>query len=151
MPSPSSFSARERQLRSRLHFLLTNAEDFIHGSLIEMARKCGSPQCRCASDEEAKHRSLYLGQTREGKRSMIYLPKNLEPQVRRATEHFQQALSLLEELNDEARLRLDKSKSKNKNNKKKKNTRKKAASKKAASKKTLSKKIAPKKKPPKPS
>jgi hypothetical protein len=114
MVSPSSFSSRERQLRSRLHLLLNNAEGFIHGSLIEMARRCGNPNCRCASDDDLKHRSLYLGQTRGGKKSMVYLPSDLVPQVRQAAEHFQQALALLEELNDEARLRLDKDKSEGK-------------------------------------
>lgn len=130
MPSRSSFSARERDLRSRLHLLLNNADGFIHGSLIEMARKCGNPRCRCASNDDLKHRSLYLGQTRHGKKSMVYLPKDLESQVRQAIEHFQQALALLEELNVEARLRLDKSKSK-------------------PSKKSTRKKTVPKKKPPK--
>ena len=66
---------------------------------------------------------------------MVYLPKELESQIRRATESFQQALSLLEELNTEARLRLDKSKSKPK--------------KKSAKKKSVSKKCSTKKKPPK--
>jgi hypothetical protein len=61
---------------------------------------------------------------------MVYLPKDLESQVRQAIEHFQQALALLEELNVEARLRLDKSKSK-------------------PSKKSTRKKTVPKKKPPK--
>jgi len=133
MPSPASFSPRERQLRSRLHLLLNKAEGFIHGSLIEMARKCGNARCRCASDDEFKHRSLYLGQTRNGKKSMVYLPKDLEPRVRQAIEHFQQALTLLEELNAEARLRLEKSKSK------------------PNKKKSAPKKATPKKKPPKPS
>ena len=118
MPCPSSLSARERDLRSRLHLLLNNADGFIHGSLIEMARRCGNPNCGCASSDDLKHRSQYLGQTRHGKKSMVYLPKDLEPQVRQAIEHFQQALALLEELNAEARLRLDKSKGKRKATKK---------------------------------
>ena len=118
MASRSSFSARERELRSRFHLLLNNAEGFIHGSLIEMARKCGNPRCRCASSDDFKHRSQYLGQTRDGKTSMIYLSKDLEPQVRQAIEHFQQALSLLEELNLEMRLRLEKSKRRGKPDKK---------------------------------
>lgn len=107
MPSRASFSPRERQLRSRLRLLLNNADGFIHGSLIEMARKCGHPSCRCASDDALKHRSLYLGQSRGGKKSMVYLPDELVPEVRQAVDSFQQALSLLEELNAEARTRLD--------------------------------------------
>ena len=128
MPSPSSFSRSERELRSRLHLLLNKAERFIHGSLIEMARRCGNPNCRCASDDDLKHRSLYLGQTRDGKKSMVYLPRNLEPQVRQSVENFQQALALLEELNDEARLRLDKEKGKDMSKRKRKgSTAKKSA------------------------
>jgi hypothetical protein len=127
-PSRSSFSPRERELRSRFHLLLNNAEGFIHGSLIEMARKCGNPNCRCASNDDLKHRSQYLGQTRNGKTSMLYLSKDLEPQVRQAVEHFQQALSLLEELNLEMRLRLEK-------HKLKRNGKKKTASKKTSKKK----------------
>jgi hypothetical protein len=132
MPNRSSFSARERDLRSRFHLLLNNADGFIHGSLIEMVRKCGNPRCRCASNDDLKHRSLYLGQTRLGKKSMVCLPKDLQSQARHAIEHFQQALALLEELNVEARLRLDKSKPKPS----KKSTRKKASAKKKPPKKS---------------
>ena len=149
MPNPTSFSSRERQLRSRLHFLITNAEGFIHGSIIEMARKCGSPSCRCASDDDHRHRSRYLGQTRDGKKSMIYLPADLEAPVRQGVEYFQQALGLLEELNIEARLRLEKKKLEAKGGRgvaKKITTRKRAPRK--ASKKTSARKKPAKKKPP---
>jgi uncharacterized membrane-anchored protein YhcB (DUF1043 family) len=151
MPSPASFSSRERQLRSRLHLLITNAQGFIHGSVIEMTRKCGSPSCRCASDDDFRHRSRYLGQTRDGKKSMVYLPADLEAPVRQEVEHFQQALDLLEELNIEARLRLDKKKLKGKSahGVAKKITAKKITAKKRVSKKASSKKKASKKKPPK--
>ncbi len=132
MPSRSSLSPRERQLRSQLHLLINKADSFIHGSLIEMARKCGNPNCRCASNDLHKHRSRYLGQSRKGKKSMVYLPEDLEPQVRQAIDHFQQALSILEELNLEARLRLEKLKriKPNKKASPKKSSRKKASPKK---------------------
>ena len=128
MPSPSSFSERERKLRSRLHALLNRADEFIHGSLIEVRRKCGNPRCRCASDDNAKHISKHLGQTRHGKSSSVYIPKGLEPRIAKATQHFQLALDLLEELNLEARLRLQKSKSQ-KAARKKKTARRKAVKK----------------------
>ena len=93
-----------------------------------MATSTTTAPASLAQSLEFKHRSLYLRQTRHGKKSMVYLPKDLEPQVRQAIEHFQQALTLLEELNTEARLRLDKSKGKRKASKK--NVRKKAVPKK---------------------
>lgn len=112
MPSPSTFSAREREVRSRLHLLLNQTEDFIHGSPIEMSRRCGNPNCRCASNDKYKHTSLCLGQTSKGVSSTIYIPRDLEPKVRKAITNFQQARDLLEELNVEARIRLNKAKAK---------------------------------------
>ena len=110
--SPLSLSPGERRLRSRLHQLLHQAEGLLHGSLIEMARRCGNPRCRCAAAENQKHRSLYLGQTRRGKSSMQYVPKDLEPTVRRWVEDFQRALDLLEALSQEGWLALSAAKAK---------------------------------------
>ncbi len=128
MPSRLSLSARERQLRSRLRLLLNNSEGFIHGSLISISRRCGKPRCRCASSEKHKHPALFLGQTRDAKTSMLYLPKDLHAQARQAVEDYQEALALLEELNLEARKRLQKAKDRGKAAKQP--TRNKSASKK---------------------
>lgn len=108
--APLSLPAQERQVRSRLHQLLSRAEGFLHGSLILMARRCGKPGCRCASDDQARHRALCLGQTRGGKTTMVHIPAELEPCVRQWVENYQQATALLEELNQEGRDRLKQAK-----------------------------------------
>jgi hypothetical protein len=110
--NPASLSAEERRLRSRLHQLLSRAEGFLHGSLIEMARRCGNPRCRCAASDANKHRSLYLGQTREGKSTMLYVPRDLEETVRRWSGNFQEAADLLEALNRQGRNRISETKTK---------------------------------------
>lgn len=110
MAGRMSFSPRERELRSRLRSLLNQAEDFLHGSPVEMARRCGNPKCRCAAGDEHKHRCLCLGQTRHGKTTTVYVPKRLEAKVRSGIENFRAASALLEELNLEARKRLEKAK-----------------------------------------
>jgi len=132
MPSRSAFSSREREIRSKLHLLLNQTEDFLHGSPVEMARRCGNPNCKCASNDEFKHRSLCLGQTRKGISSTIYIPRHLEEKVRKGVADFQQARDLLEELNVEARIRLDKAKTKK--------VFKKSSAKKTAARKTVKKK-----------
>lgn len=124
MPSRSSFSDKERRARSRLHQLFNNAEGFIHGSLIEMARRCGNPNCRCATGEKHKHRSAYLGQTRKGKTTTTYVGKDFEDQVRRWIDNYRQAIALLDELDQEARVRLEQAKAAKKLAKKKKQTTK---------------------------
>jgi hypothetical protein len=155
--SPASLPREERLLRSRLHQLLSRAEGFLHGSVIEMARRCGNPRCRCASDDKYRHHSLYLGQTREGKTTMHYIPKDQESTVRRWAGDFQRAAAYLEDLSQQGRNRLseakaDKSAAKKAVAKKKKAPQKKAAHKKkkpAAGK--ARKKKTTRKPPPKPS
>lgn len=105
--SPATLPAQERQCRSKLHQLLAQADGFLNGSLIVMARRCGKPTCRCASDDEAKHRSLYLGQTLNGKTTMLYIPASLEPIVRQWVGNFQQAAQVIEQLSQQARVRLN--------------------------------------------
>ena len=109
--SPSILPAAERQSRSKLHQLLNQAEGFLHGSLIVMTRRCGKPSCRCASDDNARHQSLYLGQTLEGKTTMIYIPSRLERTVRQWHDNFQQIEQLVEQLSQQGRVRLSQAKS----------------------------------------
>ena len=142
-----SLSAEERRLHSRLHQLLSGAGGLLHGSLIEMARRCGNPRCRCASNDAHKHRSLYLGQTRGGKTTMEYVPKDQEQTVRRWAADFQRARDLLEAISRQGWRRLGESKAKAKAARKaakKKSAAKKAAVGKAAGKSAAKKAPAPK-------
>lgn len=111
MPSRSSLSARERDARSRLHSLLERADDFLHGSPIDMARRCGNPKCKCATSDEHKHRCFCLGRTRKGKSSTLYIPRHLEARVREGIDSYRHAADLLAVLDEEARARLAKLKS----------------------------------------
>lgn len=108
--SPSILPAAERQCRSRLHQILSQAEGFLHGSLIVMVRRCGKPSCRCATDDDTRHKSLYLGQTLGGKTTMIYIPARLERTVRQWHGNFQQAERLIEQLSQQGRARLSQAK-----------------------------------------
>ncbi|MFA7233348.1 MAG: DUF6788 family protein, partial [Terrimicrobiaceae bacterium] len=71
----TGLSSGERRLRSELRRLLENADAFIHGSLIEMKRCCGNPNCRCVLKGE-KHRSLYLSQHQKGAPRTKCLPRD---------------------------------------------------------------------------
>ena len=108
--SLASLSAPERHARSRLRQLLSEAGGFLHGSLIVMARRCGKPSCRCASDDGARHLSLCLGQTLGGRTTTVHIPADLEPLVRQWADNFREASRLLEQLSQEGRVRLAKAK-----------------------------------------
>jgi hypothetical protein len=71
--------APARQARSRLAQLISQ-EPFLRGSLVERARPCGKPNCRCQRGQ--LHRSLYLATRYNGGRALLYIPRALEETVR---------------------------------------------------------------------
>lgn len=69
----------ERAARSRLAQLI-GEQPFLRGSLVERARSCGKPTCRCQQGH--LHRSLYLATRHKGKRALLYIPRALEETAR---------------------------------------------------------------------
>jgi hypothetical protein len=72
-------SAPERHARSRLAQLISQ-QPFLRGSLVERARSCGKPTCRCQQGQ--LHRSLYLAVRHRDQRALLYVPRALEETVR---------------------------------------------------------------------
>ncbi len=79
MDTRSPRSAPERHAHSQLAQLITQ-RPFLRGSLVERARSCGKPTCRCQQGH--KHRSLYLAVRLHGQRALLYIPRPLEETVR---------------------------------------------------------------------
>ena len=101
MKHSKGLSAADKAARSRLHQLLDQADGLVHGSMIRMARCCGNPRCRCATQGQ-KHVSWYLGVTEKRKTRMKHLPKGMETLVRRWVAQYQQARALLDQVSQEA-------------------------------------------------
>jgi len=106
MTSRTGISAAERRALSRLRQLL-NESGIVRGSLIEMNRRCGKKGCACAHDEQARHRSLYLGISQHGKQRMIYIPREWEERAREWTRRYGEIHELLDELASETLRRLE--------------------------------------------
>ena len=85
MSQRSQRPAPERHARSRLAQLITE-QPFLRGSLVERARSCGKPTCRCQQGH--LHRSLYRATRLHGRRALRYLPRALEETVRANREAF---------------------------------------------------------------
>ena len=83
----------ERDARSRLVKRCADAP-LLRGSLVTMRRVCGKPGCRC--NEGEKHVSLYLAIRCGKQRKMIYIPRELEQQVREWVQSSQEIDRLLE-------------------------------------------------------
>jgi uncharacterized protein DUF6788 len=93
--------APERHARSRLAQLVTQ-EPFLRGPLVERARPCGKPTCRCRHGQ--LHRSLYLATRYNGRRALWYIPRALEETVR---QWVQNGRSLSQQLQDLHQLQLE--------------------------------------------
>ena len=71
--------APERHARSQLAQLIGD-QPFLRGSLQERVRSCGKSSCRCNKGQ--LHRSLYLATRHQGRRVLLYVPRDLEETVR---------------------------------------------------------------------
>ena len=80
-----------RQRQKLVQQLPRNAR-LIKGSLVELYRTCGKPNCCCLKGE--KHRSLYLSRSREGKTTMTYIPAAYERPVRQAVARYHTLLDI---------------------------------------------------------
>ena len=96
MSQRSQRSAPERHARSRLAQLITE-QPFLRGSLVERARSCGKPTCRCQQGQ--LHRSLYLAVRHNGQRALLYVPRTLEETVRQWVLNGRRLSQQLQSLN----------------------------------------------------
>jgi hypothetical protein len=87
----------QRAQYSRLRLLLKEP-GLIRGNLVEMRRACGKKSCRCRTDPKARHRSLYLGLSLNGKHRMLYIPAEWEKRVREWVSRYSEVRHLLEEI-----------------------------------------------------
>jgi len=88
--------APERHARSRLVQLIAE-QPFLRGSLVERARSCGKPTCRCQQGH--LHRSLYLATRFNGRRALLYIPRALEETVRLWVQNGRSLSQQLQDLN----------------------------------------------------
>ena len=79
MNQRSQRSAQERHARSQLAQRITE-HPFLRGSLVDRARSCGKPTCRCQKGQ--LHHSLYLAVNHGGQRALLYIPRALHDTVR---------------------------------------------------------------------
>ena len=104
MPHRSHLPHAERRRRSRLLFLLKK-QPILRGSLLVLRNTCGKATCKCARGE--KHESLYVVQSRNGKRHARCIPKAMRKDVRGWIDRYKEIQELLEELSKEYWRRLD--------------------------------------------
>ena len=93
--------SQDRQLLSRLRKSLTgmaseyrrmvltlaHRQPMVKGSLYQMQRKCGKPNCRCA--EGQPHGSMVLSWSEGGRTRLLSVPEKRLDELRQQTEQYQ--------------------------------------------------------------
>jgi hypothetical protein len=98
MSQRSQRPAPERYARSQLAQRITE-QPFLRGSLVENARSCGKPTCRCQQGH--LHRSVYLATRLHGQRVMLYIPRALEETVRQCVQNGRRLWEQLQALHEQ--------------------------------------------------
>jgi len=93
----SHFPPNERALRSRLAKLVHDAP-LLRGTLSTRRITCGKSGCHCAKGE--KHLCVYLTCSRAGRVEQVFIPRDLEDQVREWVRNYRSARELLEKLSE---------------------------------------------------
>ena len=99
MPHPDTLEAlllRRDELRQQLGTI----GDFRSGSLQEMRRRCGKPNCRCATDDNARHVSWAIARRIGGKTVYRGVPRDALKETRRLVDEYRRFRALAKELTE---------------------------------------------------
>jgi len=70
-----------------------NPGEMVKGSLYQMARSCGNPNCKCARGE--KHISWYLSRQAEGQTKLTYVGRIVPVRIHEGARRYQKHQKLL--------------------------------------------------------
>ena len=77
---------------------LAECKPFVDGSVVKVRRRCGNKNCKCAKGQ--KHESLYLQYKVKGVTTGIYIPVELEEEVRAWSGEHKRIKALTREICD---------------------------------------------------
>lgn len=85
--------------RDRIAKLIAASERMLWGSLGEVYRRCGRPQCHCAKGKGEKHGPVfYLTRNQGGHTRNIYVPEELREEVAAGVAAYRRYRELGQEL-----------------------------------------------------
>ena len=84
---------RRRELHEQLRAL--TFEPLMRGSIVERRRKCGKPNCACATDPAARHGGKVITVFLDGRVQTLPLRQDDEARVRRAVEAYEAAWQVI--------------------------------------------------------
>ena len=95
-----------KPLRSRLHTQrlsllrqIQNLDPWIEGTLVTTSRKCGKDNCAC-HHQGPKHPVCFMTWKEEGKTVSLYIPRQLEPEVKQWAENYKKLKALIRQISE---------------------------------------------------
>jgi len=76
---------------------IRSLDNVIKGSVYEMKRYCGRPNCKCAKSK-TPHRSMFLSFTYQGKTKLIPIKKEQIPQIKKRISDYKELKAGIDEL-----------------------------------------------------
>lgn len=70
---------------------------FVDGSIVKVRRRCGNKNCKCATKGE-KHESLYLMYQVKRKTKAVYIPVDLEEEVKEWSLEYKRVKQIMREI-----------------------------------------------------
>ena len=87
----------EERIRARIR-RLGECSVSISGSLAEISRRCGRPNCRCATERAARHSAHLLNSKVKGKTRSVYVPVDMVEEVSGWIQERRRIQCLLKEI-----------------------------------------------------
>ncbi len=90
------------QLQAKRRSLLRqiqNLDPWIEGTLVTTARKCGKDNCAC-HHQGPKHPVLFVTWKEAGKTVSLYIPRQLEAEVKQWTENYKKLKELIRQISE---------------------------------------------------
>ena len=81
-----SLAERVTELRGLVR-ILADRQPMVKGSVYRMERKCGKPNCRCATGKP--HSSMVLSWSEGGRTRLLSVPEKRLDELKRLTEQYQ--------------------------------------------------------------
>lgn len=85
--------------RFRLFRQLLRYSAFIRGSMVELKRPCIYKKCKkCKSGK--KHPTVYYSISRKNKTTLIYLPRDIQPIVKKLIDNYHKVISIIDQMSE---------------------------------------------------
>lgn len=86
-----------KRKRDSLLKKLAASEPFVDGSIVKVRRRCGNKNCKCAIRGE-KHESLYLMYQVKRVTKAVYIPVDLEEEVKEWSREYKRLKEIIREI-----------------------------------------------------